>query len=150
VLYGAVSLVVEANVFNIGADLGSMAAAMRLLLPALEVFVSYQRYAKILRCSSGRSRDPRRTVRRRSSQPTRLPERLSHSQDVSRCSCSPRGSSAPAPFGALGAGVAGFLAHGADQHAVSLGAIAGVLVGLLVDLAFHIVERQPVGSARAG
>jgi NRAMP (natural resistance-associated macrophage protein)-like metal ion transporter len=64
VLYGAVSLVVGANVFNIGADLGSMAAAMRLLLPipyvptlvaitaivlALEVFVSYQRYAKILR-----------------------------------------------------------------------------------------------------
>ena len=63
-LYGAVSLVAGANVFNIGADLGSMAAAMRLLLPipnipslvaitaivlALEVFVSYQRYAKILR-----------------------------------------------------------------------------------------------------
>jgi Mn2+/Fe2+ NRAMP family transporter len=64
VLYGAVSLVVGANVFNIGADLGSMAAATQLLLPipyvptliaitaivlALEVFVSYQRYAKILR-----------------------------------------------------------------------------------------------------
>jgi len=64
VLYGAVSLVVGANVFNIGADLGSMAASMQLLVPipfvplvvaitaallALEVFVSYQRYAKILR-----------------------------------------------------------------------------------------------------
>src|SRR2546430_1728323 len=64
VLYGAVSLVVGANVFNIGADLGSMAASMRLLVPipqvplvivitagmlALEVFVSYRRYAKILR-----------------------------------------------------------------------------------------------------
>jgi NRAMP (natural resistance-associated macrophage protein)-like metal ion transporter len=64
VLYGAVSLVVAANVFNIGADLGSMAASMRLLVPvpyvplvvavtagmlALEVFVSYRRYAKILR-----------------------------------------------------------------------------------------------------
>jgi NRAMP (natural resistance-associated macrophage protein)-like metal ion transporter len=64
VLYGAVSLVVGANVFNIGADLGSMAAAMRLLIPipyipsvlaitavvlALEIFVSYHRYAKILR-----------------------------------------------------------------------------------------------------
>jgi NRAMP (natural resistance-associated macrophage protein)-like metal ion transporter len=64
VLYGAVSLVVGANVFNIGADLGSMAASMRLLVPipyaplvvaitvvvlALEVFVSYQRYSKILR-----------------------------------------------------------------------------------------------------
>jgi hypothetical protein len=53
-------------------------------------------------------------------------------------------------FGVLGAGIAGVLTHGADQHAFSLGAIAGVLVGLLVDLAFHIVERQPVGSARAG
>jgi NRAMP (natural resistance-associated macrophage protein)-like metal ion transporter len=64
VLYGAVSLVVGANVFNIGADLGSMAASMRLLVQipyvplvvaitgamlALEVFVSYRRYAKILR-----------------------------------------------------------------------------------------------------
>jgi Mn2+/Fe2+ NRAMP family transporter len=64
VLYGAVSLVVGANVFNIGADLGSMAASMRLLVPipyvplvvaitatmlGLEVLVSYRRYAKILR-----------------------------------------------------------------------------------------------------
>lgn len=53
-------------------------------------------------------------------------------------------------FGAFGAGVAGVLSHGADQHAVSLGAIAGVLVGLLVDLAFHLADRQPTGSARAG
>jgi hypothetical protein len=52
-------------------------------------------------------------------------------------------------FGVLGAGVAGVLTHGGDQHAVSLGAIAGVLVGLFVDLAFHIAERQPAGSARA-
>ena len=50
-------------------------------------------------------------------------------------------------FGALGAGIAGFLTHGADNHAVSLGAIAGMVVGLLVDLAFHLGERQPAGSA---
>ena len=50
-------------------------------------------------------------------------------------------------FGALGAGVAGFLTHGADNHAVSLGAIAGAFVGLLVDLAFHLGQRQPAGSA---
>jgi hypothetical protein len=50
-------------------------------------------------------------------------------------------------FGALGAGVAGVLTHGADHHAVSLGAIAGALVGLLVDLAFHFGERRPAGSA---
>jgi hypothetical protein len=50
-------------------------------------------------------------------------------------------------FGALGAGIAGFLTHGADNHAVSLGAIAGTLIGLLVDLAFHVGERQPAGSA---
>jgi len=50
-------------------------------------------------------------------------------------------------FGAFGAGVAGVLTHGADNHAVSLGAIAGVLVGLLVDLAFHLGERQPARSA---
>jgi hypothetical protein len=53
-------------------------------------------------------------------------------------------------FGALGAGVAGFLTHGADQHAVSLGAVAGVVVGLLVDLAFHIADRQSAGTARLG
>jgi hypothetical protein len=50
-------------------------------------------------------------------------------------------------FGAFGAGVAGFLTHGADNHAVSLGAITGVVVGLLVDLAFHLGERRPAGSA---
>ena len=49
-------------------------------------------------------------------------------------------------FGTLGAGIAGLLTHGADQHAVSLGAIAGVIVGFLVDLAFHLGERQPAGS----
>jgi hypothetical protein len=50
-------------------------------------------------------------------------------------------------FGVFGASVAGFLTHGADKHAVSLGALAGVLVGLLVDLAFHLDERRPAGSA---
>lgn len=64
VLYVAVLLVVAANSFNIGADLGSMAAATRLLVPipqallvvifavgmaALEIFVPYHRYAKVLR-----------------------------------------------------------------------------------------------------
>ena len=63
-LYGAVALVGVANVFNIGADLGSMAASARLVLPvpfaptllvvtlsmiALEVFVPYHRYSRILR-----------------------------------------------------------------------------------------------------
>jgi hypothetical protein len=50
-------------------------------------------------------------------------------------------------FGALGSGVAGLLTHGADQHVVSLGAITGVLVGLFVDLAFHLAERRPATSA---
>lgn len=64
VLYVAVTLVVAANSFNIGADLGSMAAATHLLVPipqtllvlvfafgmaALEIFVPYHRYARILR-----------------------------------------------------------------------------------------------------
>ena len=64
VLWIAAALVVGANVFNIGADLGSMAEAFRLLVPlpfaalviglaalilVLEVFVSYQRYSLILR-----------------------------------------------------------------------------------------------------
>ena len=64
VLYAAVLLVVGANVFNIGADLGAMAASAQLVIPipfailligftataiALEVFVTYTRYAKILR-----------------------------------------------------------------------------------------------------
>ena len=64
VLYVAVLLVVAANSFNIGADLGSMAAATRLLVPIpqsvlvvffalgmaiLEIAVPYHRYAKVLR-----------------------------------------------------------------------------------------------------
>ncbi len=64
VLWLAVALVALANVFNIGADLASMAAATRLLLPipfalvivvlalgliGLEVGVSYRRYSKVLR-----------------------------------------------------------------------------------------------------
>jgi NRAMP (natural resistance-associated macrophage protein)-like metal ion transporter len=64
VLWFAAALVVGANVFNIGADLGSMAEAFRLLVPLpfvalvlgmaavillLEVFVSYERYSLILR-----------------------------------------------------------------------------------------------------
>lgn len=64
VLYVAVLLVVAANSFNIGADLGSMAAATRLLVPipqavlvvffalgmaVLEIVVPYHRYAKVLR-----------------------------------------------------------------------------------------------------
>lgn len=64
VLYVAVMLVVAANSFNIGADLGSMAAATRLLVPIpqivlvvsfalgmalLEIAIPYHKYAKILR-----------------------------------------------------------------------------------------------------
>lgn len=64
VLFGAVALVSVANGFNIGADLGSMAASVHLLLPVpqalllvamaglmvgLEVFLPYERYAKVLR-----------------------------------------------------------------------------------------------------
>lgn len=60
----AVALVTVANVFNIAADLGSMAAAVRLLVPVpvalamivivgillgLEIAVSYGRYARVLR-----------------------------------------------------------------------------------------------------
>ncbi len=63
-LYGAVLLLLFANTVNIGADLGAMAAAAQLLVPlpfpmlmvglviftlSLEVFVSYRRYAKILK-----------------------------------------------------------------------------------------------------
>jgi NRAMP (natural resistance-associated macrophage protein)-like metal ion transporter len=63
-LYASVVLVVIANVINIGADLGAMAAAMRLLIPvsfsliaivfalviiALEILVSYKAYAKTLK-----------------------------------------------------------------------------------------------------
>jgi NRAMP (natural resistance-associated macrophage protein)-like metal ion transporter len=64
VLYFAVLLVMAANVFNIGADLGAMAASAQLVMPVpfvilligftaiailLEVFISYPRYARILR-----------------------------------------------------------------------------------------------------
>ena len=64
VMWISVALVVGANIFNIGADLGSMAEAFRLLVPIpfavlviaiagvillLEVFVSYERYSLILR-----------------------------------------------------------------------------------------------------
>jgi NRAMP (natural resistance-associated macrophage protein)-like metal ion transporter len=64
VLWLAAALVVGANAFNIGADLGSMAEAFRLLIPLpftllvismagvillLEVFVSYERYSLLLR-----------------------------------------------------------------------------------------------------
>src|ERR671923_103338 len=64
VLVGAVALVAAANTFNIGADIGSMAAAAELLVPVpplvaavafaalmvgLEVAVPYGRYARVLR-----------------------------------------------------------------------------------------------------
>jgi NRAMP (natural resistance-associated macrophage protein)-like metal ion transporter len=64
VLYLALVLVVGANSFNIGADLGSMAAATRLIIPIpqvllvilfaagmafLEVVVSYHKYSRVLR-----------------------------------------------------------------------------------------------------
>ena len=64
ILYIVVGLVVVANTINIGADLGAMAAAAQLLIPAsfivltlifttlillLEVFTNYKFYAKILK-----------------------------------------------------------------------------------------------------
>jgi NRAMP (natural resistance-associated macrophage protein)-like metal ion transporter len=64
VLVGAVVLVAVANTFNIGADIGSMAAAAGLLVPVpyvvatvafalvmvtLELVVPYHRYARVLR-----------------------------------------------------------------------------------------------------
>ena len=64
VLYAVVGLVVIANTINIGADLGAMAAAAQLLVPApfivltlifttvillLEVFTNYKVYSKILK-----------------------------------------------------------------------------------------------------
>lgn len=65
VLYGVVGLVVVANTINIGADLGAMAAAARLLVPSasfilltllftgiillLEVYTNYKVYSKILK-----------------------------------------------------------------------------------------------------
>lgn len=63
-LLGIVALVAAANTFNLGADLAAMAAATRLIAPwpqlplvigfgtailALEVFLSYRRYALVLR-----------------------------------------------------------------------------------------------------
>ena len=64
VLYALVSLLVVANVINIGADLGAMGAALQLILPGpqwlyvaafailialLEVFMRYANYASVLR-----------------------------------------------------------------------------------------------------
>jgi NRAMP (natural resistance-associated macrophage protein)-like metal ion transporter len=64
ILYGCVSLLFLANTINIGADLGAMAAAGQLLVPipfllwllaialftmALEIFVEYTQYARVLR-----------------------------------------------------------------------------------------------------
>jgi NRAMP (natural resistance-associated macrophage protein)-like metal ion transporter len=63
-LYGAVFLLAVANIINIGADLGAMAAAVELLVPiqfiwllliitfatgALEIYVPYPTYAKFLK-----------------------------------------------------------------------------------------------------
>ncbi|MDE2019344.1 MAG: divalent metal cation transporter [Patescibacteria group bacterium] len=64
ILYGAVLLILVANTVNIGADIGAMAAAVRLIIPIpfilitlgftvlmllLEVFIPYKRYAKMLK-----------------------------------------------------------------------------------------------------
>lgn len=64
VLYFAALLVTAANTFNVGADLGSMAASVRLVIPipflpvlititailmVLEVFIHYHQYARLLR-----------------------------------------------------------------------------------------------------
>lgn len=64
VLYLALALVVAANTFNIGADLGSMAAATNLIIPipqfvlviffalgmaALEILIPYHQYSRVLR-----------------------------------------------------------------------------------------------------
>lgn len=64
VLYAVVSLVVVANTINIGADIGAMASAAQLLIPApfvlmavgfsiiillLEIFTSYRTYSTILK-----------------------------------------------------------------------------------------------------
>lgn len=63
-LYGVVLLVLIANTINIGADIGAMAAAVRLIVPInfviltlgitvliliLEIFTSYKTYARILK-----------------------------------------------------------------------------------------------------
>ncbi len=64
ILYGLVFLLVVANTINIGADLGAMGAALKLLVPGdqvmfaagfgvvsllLEVFIRYSRYASVLK-----------------------------------------------------------------------------------------------------
>jgi len=64
VLYLAISLILTANVINIGADIGAMAAAAGLLVPvhyaiivvviaavilALEIFLSYRVYSRVLK-----------------------------------------------------------------------------------------------------
>ena len=64
VLYSVVALVVIANTINIGADIGAMAAAARLLVPVnfvvlmlvftvlmllLEIFTNYKFYSRILK-----------------------------------------------------------------------------------------------------
>jgi Mn2+/Fe2+ NRAMP family transporter len=64
VLWGAVALLVIANTINIGADIGAMAAAMQLVAPlplavwavlfaglvlALEIFLSYRVYSRLLK-----------------------------------------------------------------------------------------------------
>jgi Mn2+/Fe2+ NRAMP family transporter len=64
VIYPLIALLLVANVINIGADLGAMAAALRLLVDGpqlvfvaafaivtvlLEVFMRYSRYASVLR-----------------------------------------------------------------------------------------------------
>ena len=65
ILYGVIILVLVANTVNIGADLGAMAAAAKLVVPAvpfavftlaftalilvLEIFTSYRTYARILK-----------------------------------------------------------------------------------------------------
>jgi len=64
ILYSSVGLVVIANTINIGADIGAMAAAAQLIIPAdiiilmlfftisiltLEVFTSYRVYSKVLK-----------------------------------------------------------------------------------------------------
>lgn len=68
ILFGAVLLVLIANTINVGADLGAMAASVRLLLPgvpflvvlllfalgmlAIEIFVPYRYYAVVLKVLS--------------------------------------------------------------------------------------------------
>lgn len=65
ILWGVIALVLVANTINIGADLGAMAAAAQLIIPGipfavftlfftalilvLEIFVSYKKYARILK-----------------------------------------------------------------------------------------------------